>query len=88
MSNKGKIALILPYEFMEEAIEIANKESLNLQRITEVKSLPHKLPKRVLLEFTNKTILDTIKHSLIIEIARHQYSNEFILLLRDFYLTL
>lgn len=85
LSNQGTFAVIIP--FKEEAlfIETANKSELYLNRVCHVKGTPETPIKRSLLEFSfEETPLK--QEELVIETARHQYTEAYINLTKDFYL--
>lgn len=85
LSEKGILALILPFETLEEIKDIAKEYRLNPQRITKVKGNQNAEFKRVLIQFTkNKTEIET--KELAIEISRNNYTREYIELTREFYL--
>lgn len=88
LSDDGRFSVILPYEEANISIAVAAGYKLYCNRMLNIKPLPSKPVKRVLLEFGRiKKPLDT--GYLIIEInGRHDYSREFINLTKDFYLNL
>jgi len=85
LSENGIFAVIIP--FKEESRFIAFAKDFNLLpfKITRVKGTPTTEIKRSLLafSFTEKEIEAT---ELIIETARHQYTEDYIALTKDFYL--
>lgn len=85
LTESGKIAVILPYANMKNTIEFAQVHALFLTRKTIVKPFPHSVPKRVLLEFSNRNI-PMRENELVIELSRHYYSDAYRALTRDFYL--
>lgn len=85
LTDGGHIALILPHEFMQAVLDCAAKVNLFANRITNVFPLPDKPAKRLLVEF-GKSEVECIEDDLIIELSRHQYSNDFNALTKDFYL--
>ena len=68
-------------------IELAEEKKLYPARICRVKGNPNSAMKRSLLEFSSYRSEPTIKE-LIIETSRHQYTEEYIDLVKDFYLKL
>ncbi len=85
LEKKGLFATILPYEEEEPFLNLAKSHHLYPRRITRVKGNKNSKIKRSLLELvfekqTPKT------NELTIEITRHQYTPEYIELVRDFYL--
>lgn len=85
--NSGRIALVLPLSEAEYCIKTAQDHDLHLHRKTLVFPKPHSAAKRVLLEFTRQKPLNLYCSELTIETElRHDYSPDFIDLLKDFYL--
>lgn len=85
LNKGGKLSVIYPYSYKDELHEIAKENSLFITRITSVYPTPTSSPKRILMEFSNiKTSL--IESELIIEKERHIYSEEFVELVKEFYL--
>lgn len=85
LSDDGKFALILPFKEEQEFIGLAKEHNLFLNRICRVQGNSTSEIKRSLLQFSFHQT--TIKEEyLIIEIKRHQYTEEYINLTKDFYL--
>jgi len=84
--SKNVIAsFIIPFTEETSFISIAEKVGLFPNRITRVKGTPNTDIKRSLLEFSfTKTAIDSSE--LTIETSRHQYTEEYINLTKDFYL--
>ena len=85
LSENGIFTLILPFKEEQSFIKAANSNSLYLKRVCRVKGNSISEIKRSLLEFTlsHNTL---IEEELIIEKERHQYTNAYIELTKDFYL--
>lgn len=85
LSEKGVLAVIIPYK--EEAcfIALAREEGLYPFKITRVKGAPERETKRTLLAFSRME-KDAQEDELVIETARHLYTKEYIALTQDFYL--
>ena len=85
LSKRGKFSIIIPFSEEEKFLYIAGEFRLFPQRITRVKGTPETEIKRSLLEMS---FLETqvIQDELIIETARHEYTQEYIELVKDFYL--
>lgn len=87
LSPQGRIALILPYDqkdYLESCIE---KEGLFLSKEVDVIPVIGAQPKRLLIELKKeKPITSVTPSELTIEIARHQYTEEYIRLTKAFYL--
>jgi len=85
LDNNGKASFIIPFSEEANFISLAEKMNLYPNRITRVKGTNSSEIKRSLLEFSfNKTTIESSE--LIIETARHQYTEDYINLTKDFYL--
>ena len=85
LSKEGKFSVVIPSSEEEKFLYLAGNFGLFPQRITRVKGNPESPVKRSLLElsfFESQPIED----ELIIETARHEYTPEYIELVKDFYL--
>ena len=85
LSSDGKFAIVIPYKEEENFIKLAKEQNLFLNRICRVQGNPKSEIKRCLLEFSFHQTAINSAH-LIIEIERHQYTEEYINLTKDFYL--
>ena len=85
LSENGIFAVIIPFKEEEKFITLAKDFKLHPFKITRVKGTPTTEIKRSLLAFS-KTQKQTLIDELIIETARHQYTEEYIDLTKDFYL--
>ena len=85
LSKNGIFSVIIPFPRKEEFISVALGNNLHLRRICNVKGTENSAVKRVLMQFNNSqsTILE---ENLIIEKERHNYTNKYIDLCKDFYL--
>ena len=92
LNDEGSLSVILPITEGNQLIELAPKYGFSLTHLTEVHPTPTAPPKRLLLQFVmqnsqlNHSSLLISHSSLTIELARHQYTPEYISLTRDFYL--
>lgn len=87
LNDKGRLAIILPHDCKQQILEEAPKANLSASRITNVFPLPHKPAKRILIELIkDESTSVCIEDNLIIELTRHQYSEDFKKLTHDFYL--
>ncbi len=92
LNSGGSLSVVLPVNEGNQLIELAPKYGFSLTHLTEVHPTPTAPPKRLLLQFVmqnsqlNHSSLLISHSSLTIEIARHQYTPEYIALTRDFYL--
>lgn len=86
LAPNGSLAVILPSQERHHALEVAGKNGLFLSRCTEVITRPGKLSKRFLLQWTTQPTV-FLNNLLVIEAdGRHQYSEDFRALTKDFYL--
>lgn len=85
LSVKGTFSVIIPFKEEENFISLANDNNLFLNRVCHVQGNPSSEIKRSLLQFSFDTS-EIKKEHLTIEIARHQYTEEYINLTKDFYL--
>lgn len=85
LSAKGVFALIVPRKEEEGFIRLASEVKLYPKRICRVRGSISTEAKRSLLEFSFEKISPKIEN-LTIEIARHNYTEDYKNLVRDFYL--
>lgn len=85
LSKSGMFSVVLPYSKEKDFIVLASKEHLFPKRILRVKGTPNSDIKRSLIEFTFQEN-EVEPEELIIETARHQYTQDYIELTKDFYL--
>jgi tRNA1Val (adenine37-N6)-methyltransferase len=86
LSENGIFSVIIPYKEEVKFIALANEFELYPIKITRVKGTPTSETKRSLLAFSRNKQNDSPIDELIIETARHIYTEEYILLTKDFYL--
>lgn len=85
LNEKGIISLILPVENAEKCIKTATEKGFFLIRKCDVKPVPHKNPHRIVFELS-KVKSPLILENLTIETGkRHDYTQEYISLAKDFY---
>ncbi len=85
LSDDGIFSVVIPFKKEERLIMLASKVGLFLNRSLRIKGNADSETKRSLLEFSfNETKIETSE--LIIETARHQYTQDYINLTKDFYL--
>ena len=86
LSEHGIFAVIIPFKEEENFIALANEFELYPLKITRVKGTPTTEIKRSLLAFSRNETTDLPIDELVIETARHVYTQEYIGLTKDFYL--
>jgi tRNA1Val (adenine37-N6)-methyltransferase len=85
LSENGVFSVIIPFKEEDHLITLASKFGLFPNSIAHVKGSPTSEIKRSLIEFS--FIKSDIKNEeLIIETSRHQYTEDYINLTKDFYL--
>lgn len=85
LSENGHFSVIIPFKEEKSFIDIASKVNLFPNRILRVKGNPSTEIVRSLMELSfNKSEIKS--EQLIIETSRHQYTQDYINLTKDFYL--
>lgn len=82
----GRLALILPFEFETNVINLSNKYGFSLQRLTRVKGHSDAKIKRTLLQFVYGDCETKEPDTLILEKERGIPTDEYRNLCKDFYL--
>ena len=97
LNDGGSLSVILPVTEGNQLIALAPQYGFTLTQLVHVLPTPTSQPKRLLIHFTKQSTdyrlqstdnsqLSTLNSQLIIELARHQYTPEYIALTHDFYL--
>jgi tRNA1Val (adenine37-N6)-methyltransferase len=86
LSENGVFAVIIPYKEEERFMALANDFELYPIKITRIKGTPTSETKRSLMAFSRNAINNITVDELVIETARHIYTDEYIALTKDFYL--
>jgi tRNA1Val (adenine37-N6)-methyltransferase len=86
LSENGIFSVIIPFKEESTFLAIAKEYKLFPLKITRVKGTPTSEIKRSLLAFSRNEIANFSVSELIIETARHSYTQEYIALTKDFYL--
>ncbi|WP_111682320.1 tRNA1(Val) (adenine(37)-N6)-methyltransferase [Winogradskyella tangerina] len=85
LSDNGLFSVIIPKKEEQGFIELASKGNLYPNRILHIRGNPDSDIKRSLIEFSFiQTKIET--NELVIEEGRHQYTEDYINLTKDFYL--
>ncbi len=85
LSKTGKFVVIIPFDEEEGFIDLALQYGLFPERLTRVRGTTNSSLKRSLIQFSKVNSL-LKADELIIEKARHEYTEAYITLTRDFYL--
>lgn len=86
LSENGILSVIIPFKEEDKFIVLARDFELYPFKITRVKGTPTTEIKRSLLAFSRNENLKFPIDELIIETSRHQYTEDYIALTKDFYL--
>lgn len=85
LDGAARLCLILPFKQTDAAIRMIETEGLHLWTRTDVRPTPESKPKRTLLEL-GSSVSNQVHDELIVEIARHQFSEQYAALTRHFHL--
>ncbi len=85
LSEAGLFSVIIPFKEESNFIDLASKVGLFPDRILQVKGHADSEIKRSLIEFSSK-VSDIETAELIIETSRHNYTEDYVALTKDFYL--
>jgi tRNA1Val (adenine37-N6)-methyltransferase len=86
LDKNGRFCVIIPKDDEINFTNICFEKNLFLNKILNVKPTPSKLPKRVLLEFSFENSVTVLDEIIIEENGRHQYSEKYKELTKDFYI--
>ena len=87
LSQNGSAAFIIPFSEEDKFVELAKNSGLYLYRCTRVRGNGKSPLKRSLVQL-KKTPAETEYSELVIEIERHLYTEDYLELVKDFYLKL
>jgi tRNA1Val (adenine37-N6)-methyltransferase len=85
LSDEGEFAVIVPFSEENKFLEIAREVNLFPNRITRVRGTIDSAIKRSLMQFSFSQ-RKVQENELVIEITRHEYTADYIELVKDFYL--
>lgn len=88
LTEEGFFAVVLPYSEKERFFSIASTHNLYTHRVVEVYPTPKSMPKRILAEFSRQKTDCEVKKLVIESAGRHQYSEEYVQLTKDYYLNM
>lgn len=88
LADGGVFGVIIPTDVMNSFFTLAKDVNLTLLKRIMIKTTPIAIAKRVVLFFgkEDKEIADIEDKELLIELERHQYSDDYIRLTKSFYL--
>ena len=87
LSEAGTLYLLLPPVEAGEFIKLASKPKINLSALVKVKNFEHSEPIRYMMRFERNST-DVQEDTICIYVHEKTYSNDFINLLKDYYLYL
>jgi tRNA1Val (adenine37-N6)-methyltransferase len=88
LSENGIFSVIIPFKEEERFIDLAETHEIYPFKLTRVKGNQNTEIKRSLIAFSRIKRQEIIIDELVIENARHQYTDEYTTLTKDFYLKL
>lgn len=86
LSENGIFAVIIPYKEEAKFIDLCAEAELYPVKITRVKGTPTTEIKRSLLAFKRYELSTLTAEELVIEMNRHDYTDDYVNLTKDFYL--
>ena len=86
LDDAGVFACVIPFQEQSKFIQLAKENNLFLHRICLVKGQASSPYKRCLMEFKKHKPKQLQEEELIIELSRHNYTQQYIDLTKDFYL--
>ncbi|KAA3620647.1 MAG: methyltransferase domain-containing protein [Flavobacterium sp.] len=82
----GIFSVIVPKKEQENVMRIAAHHGLHPRRICEVRGTVNSKVKRILVEFSREKFRSPVTEQLTIENERHNYTDSYVNLVKDFYL--
>lgn len=86
LSENGIFAVIIPYKEEAKFIDLCAEAELYPVKVTRVKGTPTTKIKRSLLAFKRYELSTLTAEELVIEMNRHDYTDDYVNLTKDFYL--
>lgn len=87
LTDDGLFTVVIPSDVADRVKEIASAKRLYAARQLHVITKPGGVPKRTLITFSF-SVQECVVEELLTELARHQYSEEYIALTREYYLNM
>lgn len=88
LSEDGRFTIVIPTEVVDKVKMIASESNMYAIRQLNILTKPGGKPKRTLMTFSFDEQKECVVDELLTELARHQYSDEYIALTRDYYLNM
>ena len=85
LTEEGRLALVLPADTELDLTRYARMSGLHLYKMTRIRTVPRRSPKRIIAEFSRKKNDIPEDNILTIQDAGH-YTQEYLTLMKDFYL--
>lgn len=85
LSDEGRVALVLPAETEHALCRHARMDGLHLFRILRIRTVPRKSPSRIIAEFSGRRT-ETPEDTVLTIQNEGKYTEEYLSLMRDFYL--
>lgn len=87
LADDGLFTVVIPSDVADRVKEIASAKKLYASRQLQVITKSGGVPKRTLITFSF-SVQECVVEELLTELARHQYSEEYIALTREYYLNM
>jgi tRNA1Val (adenine37-N6)-methyltransferase len=85
LTENGRVALVLPAEQEAAICRYARMSGMHLFRILRVRTVPRKVPTRIIIEFTRQRVQE-VEDSILTIQNEGQYTQEYLSLTKEFYL--
>ena len=87
MAEDGTFTIVIPADVADRVKMIASAKRMQAVRQLNVITRPGGIPRRTLITFSFAN-QECIVEELLTEVARHQYSKEYVALTREYYLNM
>ena len=85
LSDEGRVSLVLPAETEHALCRHARMDSLHLFRILRIRTVPRKVPSRIIAEFSRKR-MEVPEDGILTIQNEGKHTEEYLSLMQDFYL--
>ena len=85
LTDCGRVSLVLPSDQEHSVTRYARMSGLHLFRILRIRTVPRKVPARMIVEFSRQRVEDVDDTILTIQ-NEGQYTDQYLSLMKDFYL--
>ena len=85
LTENGRVAIVLPADTEHDLTRHARMNGLHLSKITRIRTVPRKAPKLIVAEFV-KTRIEVPQDTILTIQNEGQYTQEYLSLMKEFYL--